>query len=99
MSKGRACANVLAALLASVGVLPALAEEAPQGWQDNERKFKSSDPDYNVRRSEHFRILWGKGAGKQKEENADFSKVTEPLVQGCIWISSGEKRVVWAEVK
>jgi len=82
MSKSRVCANVLAALLASVGILPALAEEAPQGWQDNERKFKSGDPDYNVRRSEHFRILWGKGAGKQKEENADFSKVTEPLVQG-----------------
>jgi len=82
VSKSNTCITVLAGLLLSAGVLPALAAGATPAWQDNERKFKSGDPDYNSRRSEHFRILWGKGAGKDKNENADFSRVTEELVQG-----------------
>jgi hypothetical protein len=49
---------------------------------DNERKFRSDDPNYNVRRSEHFRIVWGNGAAKRKDENADFARVSEELAQG-----------------
>jgi len=82
MSRSKVRAGVLAGLLLGTCLLPALAGEMTQGWQDNERKFRSSDPDYNFRRSEHFRILWGKGAGKEKNENADFSRVTEELAQG-----------------
>jgi hypothetical protein len=82
MSMSKVRAGVLAGLLLGTCLLPALAGETTQGWQDNERKFKSNDPDYNLRRSEHFRILWGKGAGKEKNENADFSRVTEELAQG-----------------
>ncbi|MCY3024429.1 MAG: DUF6055 domain-containing protein, partial [Planctomycetota bacterium] len=82
MSNGTVAARALAGLLASLWVVSAAAGEAAQTWQDNERKFKSSDPAYNVRRSEHFRIMWGKGAAKQKNENADFKAVTEQLAQG-----------------
>ena len=82
MGKATVRASALAWLLWSVSVLPVLGGEAPQAWLDNERKFKSDDPAYNVRRSEHFRILWGKGAGKEKPENADFSRATEELAQG-----------------
>ena len=53
-----------------------------RGWLDNERQFKSSDANYNVRRSDHFRIMWGKGAASRKEENNDFPQVTEQLAQG-----------------
>ena len=63
-------------------LLPALAKGEEQPWQDNERQFSSSDPKYNARRSEHFRIMWGKGAAGQPNENADFSRVTEELAQG-----------------
>jgi hypothetical protein len=70
---------VLAAILFAVSVS---GQDAGQQWQDNERKFKSSDPAYNVRRSEHFRIMWGKGAAKRKDENADFKQVTEQMAQG-----------------
>ncbi|MBE3134646.1 MAG: LamG domain-containing protein, partial [Acidobacteria bacterium] len=82
MKKVTVCAGVLAGLLWSASALSALAGQPAGGWLDNERKFKSDDPALNVRRSEHFRILWGKGAGKEKPENADFSRVTEELVQG-----------------
>ncbi len=76
---------VLLALLYALSGLPALAQEAPDAnlpWQDNERKFKSDDPQYNFRRSEHFRIIWGKGAAKNANENADFGRVTEQIAQG-----------------
>ena len=53
-----------------------------QAWLDNERQFKSNDPKYNVRRSEHFRIMWGKGVAANADENADFDRVTEQLAQG-----------------
>ncbi|HUS91260.1 MAG TPA: DUF6055 domain-containing protein [Phycisphaerae bacterium] len=56
--------------------------EEPKAWLDNERKFRSDDPNYNVRRSEHFRIVWGNGAGKQERENADFARASEELAQG-----------------
>lgn len=75
-------AAALVGLILACSALAATAGEPAQTWQDNERKFKSDDPAYNVRRSDHFRILWGKGAGKEKNENADFSRVTEELVQG-----------------
>ena len=82
MSKRNACLGAMAGLVLGVCFVPAPAEEKAPAWQDNERKFRSDSPDYNFRRSEHFRILWGKGAGKDKNENADFSRVTEELVQG-----------------
>jgi len=82
MRKGNARAEVLAGLLLGMWCLAASAQETAQSWQDNERKFKSSDPNCNVRRSEHFRILWGNGAAGKKEENADFPRATEQLVQG-----------------
>ena len=53
-----------------------------QAWLDNERQFKSNDPKYNVRRSEHFRIMWGKGVAANADENADFDRCTEQLAQG-----------------
>lgn len=82
MSGGKAGIQALAGLLLAFCCVLARAEEPAQPWQDNERKFKSNDPQYNVRRSEHFRIMWGKGAAKKKEENADFKAVTEQLAQG-----------------
>jgi len=63
-------------------VVAAGAGDEDKPWRDNERKFKSDDPALNFRRSEHFRIAWGQGAGAKKEENADFAGVTEQLVQG-----------------
>ncbi|MBM4042678.1 MAG: hypothetical protein FJ290_29670, partial [Planctomycetes bacterium] len=69
-------------LMWGAGALPCRAAEGPRAWEDNERKFKSDDPSFNIRRSEHFRILWGKGAGKRKEENADFARASEELAQG-----------------
>src|SRR5687767_5819465 len=73
------------ALLCALGTTPTFAQEVPgasAAWQDNERKFKSDDPQYNFRRSEHFRILWGKGAAKNANENADFGRMTEQIAQG-----------------
>jgi hypothetical protein len=56
---------------------------APVAWKDNELAFKSNDPKVNVRRSEHFRILWGQGVGKDGQNvNADFDRVTEQLARG-----------------
>lgn len=70
--------------LAFLTLLPPLARaQTPAApWLDNERKFRSDDPAYNFRRSEHFRIFWGKGAAARKPENADFHQVTEQLAQG-----------------
>ena len=82
MSQRVAWAKATAGLLLCLYSLSSVAGEPPRTWLDNERKFKSDDPSYNFRRSEHFRIIWGKGAAKKNEENADFSKVTEELVQG-----------------
>ncbi len=76
----------IAAVTAGLAVACCLAVAAvgdeDKPWRDNERKFKSDDPTLNFRRSEHFRIAWGQGAGANKEENADFGGVTEQLVQG-----------------
>lgn len=58
------------------------SEGAGNGWLDNNRKFKSDDPQYHFRRSEHFRLIWGRGAAKGKDENADFSRMTEEIAQG-----------------
>jgi hypothetical protein len=69
-------------LLAGLYGACAAGGEPQPTWRDNQRKFKSNDPDYNFRRSEHFRIAWGKGAAKRKDENADFARVTEQLAQG-----------------
>ncbi|MEI7899977.1 MAG: DUF6055 domain-containing protein [bacterium] len=78
--QGRAAAwSVIALLFVCV---TSKAQTAAPPWQDNERQFKSDDPKYNFRRSEHFRIGWGQGAAAKKEENADFTSVAEQLVQG-----------------
>jgi hypothetical protein len=62
--------------------MPAISDDTRQ-WYDNENQFKSDDPKINVRRSEHFRIIWGKGVGEDGAGvNADFPRVTEQLVQG-----------------
>ncbi|MGD0090521.1 MAG: DUF6055 domain-containing protein [Planctomycetota bacterium] len=82
MSRSAVCYRAAAGLWLSLCLFPVLSGETPQTWLDNERKFKSDDSSYNFRRSEHFRIIWGKGAAKNKNENADFSRVTEELVQG-----------------
>ena len=81
-TSGRIVQNALSALLVCLIASPAAGQIAPAAWQDNNRKFASDDPNHNFRRSEHFRIVWGKGAAKGKAENADFAKVTEQLVQG-----------------
>jgi hypothetical protein len=72
----------LAGLLLGSSLALAPAQNTQPGWLDNERKFKSDDPAYNFRRSEHFRIAWGQGAAKRKDENADFSRATEQLARG-----------------
>lgn len=54
---------------------------AQGAWSDNEVQFRSDDPKLHVRRSEHFRILWGKGEGEGGVA-ADFDRVTEQLAQG-----------------
>ena len=53
----------------------------PSVWFDNNRQFNSEDPKLNVRRSEHFRIVWGQGLG-EGGIGADYGRVTEQLVQG-----------------
>jgi len=65
VAKGNAIPAALAGLLLSMFLPPALAQEAKPAWQDDERKFKSDDPNYGIRRSEHFLFLWGKGSGSQ----------------------------------
>lgn len=82
MSKCNWLVGVLAAAALAAGVLPASGEKPAGAWHDNERKFKSTDPAHNFRRSEHFRISWGKGAAKDKNANNDFPRVTEDLAQG-----------------
>ncbi|HEY0074409.1 MAG TPA: DUF6055 domain-containing protein [Abditibacteriaceae bacterium] len=82
--------------------VPALAQDASNVdalWQDNERKFKSDDPQYNFRRSEHFRIFWGKGAAKNKDENADFGRVTEQIAQGNLQMLERVWRLYHAPVE
>jgi hypothetical protein len=69
-------------LLLLLGLPAPAAETGAQAWLDNERKFKSGDPQYHFRRSEHFRIVWGRGAAGKKEENNDFPRVTEEIAQG-----------------
>jgi len=49
-------------------------------WFDNNRQFKSDDPKLNVRRSEHFRIVWGQGLGEGAVAS-DYGRLTEQLVQ------------------
>lgn len=68
----------------AVGLVGARAQTpAGAAWKDNELAFKSNDPKVNVRRSEHFRILWGQGVGKDGQNvNADFDHVTEQLARG-----------------
>jgi len=79
----RAGLAALTALAVVFALAPIAHAQAPSGdWVDNERQMKSDDPSKLFRRSEHFRILWGKGVGKNRDENADFDKVTEQLAQG-----------------
>lgn len=72
----------LSAIVAASWVTPVLGQSSKAPWLDNDRKFRSDDPAYLFRRSEHFRIFWGQGAAEKKDENADFSQVTEQLAQG-----------------
>lgn len=72
----RLISGILVASLASTTGNPS----AP--WVDNEQKFRSNDPSLNVRRSDHFRILWGQGTGNNPDENTDFKGVSEELVRG-----------------
>ena len=79
----RAGLAALTALAVVFALAPIAHAQAPSGdWADNERQMKSDDPSKLFRRSEHFRILWGQGVGKNRDENADFDKVTEQLAQG-----------------
>jgi hypothetical protein len=71
-----------AGLLVACCLTALAAGEGGKPWRDNERKFKSNDAGLNFRRSEHFRLSWGQGAGTKQEENADFGGVSEQLVQG-----------------
>jgi hypothetical protein len=68
--------SILLPLLSGPGILP----QESSLWRDNERQFRSDDPRYNFRRSEHFRIQWGKGVGEGNSNN-DFPQVTEQIVQ------------------
>lgn len=68
-------------LVLGLCLLAGLAMGKTQPWYDNERQFASTDAKYNFRRSEHFRIMWGKGKG-EGNSNADFPRVTEQLAQG-----------------
>ncbi len=96
---------VLLALLNALSGLPVLAQDAQDApdanllWQDNERKFKSDDPQYNFRRSEHFRIFWGKGVAKNANENADFGRVTEQIAQGNLQMLERVWRLYHAPVE
>ncbi len=68
-------------LLAAQLVLTLQAPAISDGpWIDNNRQFKSDDPKLAVRRSEHFRIVWGQGLGEGAVAG-DYGRVTEQLVQ------------------
>jgi hypothetical protein len=81
-TNGRVISKVLLGLWLGIWAAPAAGQAPAAAWQDNQRKFASDDPNYNFRRSDHFRIAWGKAAAKRKDENADFAKVSEQLAQG-----------------
>jgi len=70
----------LVALLCGVNVLAEVPP--PEEWLDNEREWRSDDHAYNFRRSNYFRIVWGKGAADSEGANREFNQVTEQLVQG-----------------
>ena len=89
MTRNRAVAGALFGVLWSASTLHCWAAEGAPAWQDNDRKFKNDDPSVNVRRSEHFRILWGNGAAKDRNANADFSRATEELAQGNLQMLEG----------
>ena len=67
-------------MVSAILLLGALLND-PGAWSDNELQFRSDDPKLHVRRSEHFRIVWGRGEGEGGVA-ADFDRVTEQLAQG-----------------
>ena len=68
-------------VVAPLAAVPQKTADDSAQWRDNERQFRSDDPKYNFRRSQHFCIAWGKGVGDGNTNN-DFGGVTEQLVQG-----------------
>jgi len=51
-----------------------------QTFYDNEYIWSNSDPTLNVRRSEHFRLIWGNG--QNSGTSSEYNSVTEQLIQG-----------------
>ena len=51
-----------------------------QTFYDNERTWSNSDPTLNVRRSDHFRFIWGNGTNL--DTSSEYTSLTEQLVQG-----------------
>lgn len=80
--------RVVAVLAVTMAFVPAAERGVVSGWRDNNEPFK--DPKFgedlskiHMRRSEHFRIVWGDGSIPGEENlNAELGNVTEQLVQG-----------------
>lgn len=68
-------------------VVPAIAKEPAdfkdKQFFDNETAWKSNDPKFNFRRTEHFRLTWGKGVG-EGDVNNDYGMMTEAHVRGMM---------------
>ena len=81
----------LAGLIVGLWIV-ACAVCAAEEWYDNQRVWKSDDPKFNFRRSEHFRVVWGKGVGEGNVNN-DYGLMNEQRVAGHL--QSLEK--IWHE--
>ena len=69
---------VKAVLVVCLIGLPAMS--LAQTWLDNTCVWPDNDPTINVRRSDHFRIVWGNG--QNPNTSSQYSYVTEDMVQG-----------------
>ena len=51
-----------------------------QTFYDNEYTWSNSDSTLNIRRSDHFRFIWGNG--QNPDTSSEYSSMTEQLAQG-----------------
>ncbi|MCX6343585.1 MAG: DUF6055 domain-containing protein [Armatimonadetes bacterium] len=70
----------LARAMFALFLLVICGSASAQVFYDNEYIWSNTDPTLNVRRSEHFRFVWGNG--QNPDTSSEYNSVTEALIQG-----------------